>query len=312
MIADYVSPERRGRALGVYYVSLAIGSGASLVLGGLIARLIPDAGLTLPVLGSLSQWRLTFLTAGAPGIFLALLLLTVREPIRRDDLGRTQEKSTLKELFRHLGANFSTYSRVLTYPAVIAVIGYGTLGWAPAFFDRRFGMPMTVAGPLVGTIVAAGGLVGTLISGFLSDRWAAKGVQSARFKVTLLAFALILPTVATWSLAPNQWLSLALFSVVVAGFSMAQASAPAVVQEITPNNMRGQMISIYLLLGGLLGIGFGPLAIALVTDHVLHDDKAIHLSLALVGGPFALLGLLLTWTGQKPYARTLAALKAKG
>ncbi|MDB5423994.1 MAG: uncharacterized protein JWQ29_1410, partial [Phenylobacterium sp.] len=33
MIADYVAPERRGRALSVYYVSLAIGSGASLVLG---------------------------------------------------------------------------------------------------------------------------------------------------------------------------------------------------------------------------------------------------------------------------------------
>ena len=314
MIADYIAPERRGRALGVYYVSLAIGSGASLVLGGLIARLIPADGLVLPGLGLFAQWRLTFMTAGAPGALLALLLLSVREPLRRNQLGQTGqavEKSSVRDLLAYLWTHISTYSRVLTYPAVIAVIGYGTLGWAPALFDRRFGMPMTTAGPLIGVTVAVGGLVGTLISGYLSDRWTAKGVQSARFRVTLTAFALILPTVSTWSLVGNLWLSLALFSVVVAGFSMAQASAPAVVQEITPNSMRGQVIAIYLLLGGLVGIGFGPLAIALVTDHILHSDKAIHLSLALVGGPTALLGLWLAWSGQKPYARTLEALRAR-
>jgi MFS family permease len=82
------------------------------------------------------------------------------------------------------------------------------------------------------------------------------------------------------------------------------------VQDIVPNRMRGQAIAIYLLIGSLVGIGGGPLIVGLVTDHILRDEAALHLSLSLVGGPFALLGLLLTWTGLKPYARTYAALRA--
>src|ERR1700744_4388924 len=55
MIADYVAPNRRGRSLAVYYVALAIGSGVSLILGGLITKLVPAAGLVLPIAGLLAQ-----------------------------------------------------------------------------------------------------------------------------------------------------------------------------------------------------------------------------------------------------------------
>jgi MFS family permease len=200
---------------------------------------------------------------------------------------------------------------VLTFPGVIAVIGYGTLAWAPAFFDRRFGIPTSRSGVTIGILVAGGGLVGTLVSGYLSDRWTAKGVPAARFRVALLAWALILPTVSTWSLVGNPQLSLALLAVVVTGFAMAQASAPAIVQAITPNRMRGQAVAVYLLIGGLVGIGFGPMAVALVTDHVFKSDAALPYSLALVGAPMALLGLWLCWSGQKPYQRTFETLASE-
>lgn len=313
MIADYVPPHRRGRALSVYYVSLAIGSGASLVLGALIAQVVPDQGLGLPLVGHMAQWQLTFILAGAPGLLLAFLLLSVREPIRRDvrPAGAAASGGSVMEFIAHLRRFASTYVRVLTYPGVIAVIGYSVLAWAPALFDRRFGIPPQTSGLIIGALVAAGGLIGTLVSGFLSDRWTAKGIPSARFRVTLAAWFLILPTVAVWSLVPDPRLSFALLAVVVTGFAMAQAAAPAVVQEITPNRMRGQAVALYLLIGGLVGIGFGPMAVALVTDHVFGDDAALPYSLALIGGPVALLGLWLTWSGQKPYQRTLEAVRAQ-
>lgn len=310
MIADYVAPHRRGRALSVYYVSLAIGSGASLILGALIARIIPDQGLALPAIGLMSQWRLTFLIAGAPGIILALLLFTVREPARREAAAARAKATGVAEFLAHLRRYASTYARVLTYPGVVAVIGYGVLAWAPALFDRRFDIPTKTSGLIIGALVAGGGLIGTLISGFLSDRWAARGIPAARFRVTLVAWFLILPTVSVWSLVSDPRLSFALLAVVVTGFAMAQAAAPAVVQEITPNRMRGQAVALYLLIGGLVGIGFGPMSVALVTDHILKGDDQLPYALALVGGPMALLGLWLTWSGQKPYQRTLDAIRA--
>ncbi|MNY28783.1 hypothetical protein D3C86_1627840 [compost metagenome] len=126
----------------------------------------------------------------------------------------------------------------------------------------------------------------------------------------MLAWLLVLPTVCAWSLVGTPWLSFLLLTLVVTGFGMAQAAAPTAVQEITPNRMRGKAVALYLLIGGLVGIGFGPMSVALVTDHVFKSDAALPYALALVGGPVSLLGLWLTWSGLKPYERTAQALRA--
>ena len=67
LIADFIEPGRRGRALAAYYVSLAIGSGASLLLGGWLLKVIPHAGVQIAGLGVLSSWRAAFLFAAVPG-----------------------------------------------------------------------------------------------------------------------------------------------------------------------------------------------------------------------------------------------------
>jgi MFS family permease len=310
IIADYVPETRRGRALGLYYVSLAIGSGASLFLGGLIYRLTPTHGLVLPLVGLLPAWKLMFLVAGAPGLAIAFLVLAVREPVRRDaarlNLGR--DEGSVGEFLAYLRRHAGAFSRVLSYPAILAIVGYGVLAWAPALFERRFSIPPKSSGLILGALVAAAGLVGTLISAFLSDRWAAKSVPAARLRVTLVAWGLIIPGVVAWPLVGEARLSFALLAVTVGALAIAQAAAPAAIQEIVPNRMRGQAVAVYLLIAGLMGIGFGPTAVALITDHVFHSDAALPKSLALIGAPMALIGLWLCWSGLKPYARTEAEL----
>lgn len=310
IIADYVAPARRGRALGVYYVSLAIGSGASLLLGGLILGLLPAAGLNVPGIGMLAPWQLTFILAGLPGIPLVLLLLFVREPLRHETHG--VERASIRDFLRYVAAHRSTFSRLLTYPALIAAIGYGMLAWAPAFFERQFHMPIAHVGLALGPLVAVSGLVGTLISGFLSDRWLAQGKPAARFRVTLVAWVLIVPSASLWSLMPSAALAFAMLALVVTGTAIAQAAAPPSVQDVFPNTMRGQAIALYLLLAGLVGIGLGPMLVALVTDHLFGDDSKLGLSIVVVAVPMTLLGLWLSISGQRPYARTLAALRERG
>jgi MFS family permease len=314
IISDYVPESRRGRALGVYYVSLAIGSGASLVLGGLITRIVPPGGLVLPLFGLLASWKLVFIIAGAPGLVIALLLLAVREPIRQDNgrVGFNGEEGSLKEFLAYLRSQAATFSRVLTYPAVLAMVGYGALGWAPALFERRFDMAPKSSGLILGGVIAGAGLVGTLISGFLSDRWVSRQVPAARLRVTLVAWGFMIPGAAAWPLAPNAPLSFALLAMTVGSLSLAQAAAPAAIQDVTPNRMRGQAIAVYLLIAGLVGIGFGPTAVALLTDRVFHSDAALPYSLAVVGTTMALAGLWISWSGLRPYARTRAELLGAG
>ena len=314
LIADCIAPARRGRAMAIYYVSIAIGSGASLLLGGWLLAAIPPHGLAIAGIGSVPAWRLAFVAAALPAVPLALLLLvTVREPARQEvavastgiDAG---EHASISDFVRYLRLHAATFARVLTYPALLSIIGYGALAWAPALFERNFGMPPMRSGPVLGLIIAIAGAGGTLVCGFLSDAWTARGVTAARFRVALLGSAVFALPCVLWPLMPDARLAFALLFVSVFGLGIAQSAAPAAIQAVVPNRMRGQAIAVYLLLAGLLGIGLGPTAVALVTDHVFHRDGALRYAVACTAAPAALFGLWLIGSGVKPYARTLAAL----
>ncbi|MFT4920059.1 MAG: MFS family permease [Zhongshania aliphaticivorans] len=301
IIADYFAPARRGRALGIYYISIAIGSGASLLLGGYLLQLIPSEGMTMPFIGHLLAWRWVFIVAGLPGLLLSVLMFTIREPERRELAQR--RNVPISELLAFLRGERATFGRLLFYPSILAIIGYGSLAWAPSVFTRRFNLDISHSGMLLGGLIAAAGILGGLISGHLSDYWRTKGLQAARFRVALVGQLLLLPCVSTWSLMPTSSMALGVLFFAVLGLSIAQSAAPAAIQEVTPNTMRGQVIAIYLLLGGLLGIGLGPTLVA-VTSDLVFAGEALHLAVSATAFPVSLLGLWLCWSGQSRYALT--------
>ena len=84
LISDYFPPERRSTAMSVYSMGIYIGSGLALVLGGLVIKLASGrTDLILPLVGTVRSWQLVFFIVGLPGLLVALLLLTIREPVRR-------------------------------------------------------------------------------------------------------------------------------------------------------------------------------------------------------------------------------------
>jgi MFS family permease len=311
LIADYIAPSRRGRALAVYYVSLAIGSGASLLLGGWLLGAIPHEGVQIAGLGQFSSWRAAFLIAAVPGAPLALvLLLTLREPARHDATVTfsTGTTPTVGDFVRYLRAHSGTFRRVLTYPTLLSIIGYGALAWAPAQFDRRFAIPPAKSGVVIGIVVAAAGGIGTLLSGFLSDYWTNRAVSAARLRVAFVGVLLLPAPAVLWPLVGSPVLAYALLFLTVFALSIAQSAAPALIQAVVPNRMRGQAIACYLLLAGLMGIGLGPTLVALLTDFVFKDHSALRYSLALSAAPAALFALWLIGSGLKYYEATFAAL----
>jgi MFS family permease len=310
MITDYVAPQLRGRALAIYYTSIAMGSGASMLLGGWLLDAIPKEGIVLPGYGPMVAWRACFLAAALPGAGLALLLMTVREPQRREQMASV-EATTTRQFLDYLRTHRRTFSRVLSYPALLASIGYGMLSWAPAVFDRRFHMPTSQSGVILGILIAVSGLGGTLLSGFLSDRWQARKVSAARFRIALVGSTLAAPFGVMWPLAPDATTAFALLACAVFTLAIAQSAAPATIQDIVPNGMRGQALSIYLLIAGLLGIGLGPTLVALVANHVFLNEAALPQAISSTVLPTALLAIWLVWSGMKPYEQTRMAIARK-
>ncbi|HYB99379.1 MAG TPA: MFS transporter [Candidatus Limnocylindrales bacterium] len=82
LLSDYFSPARRATAMAVYSSGIYIGAGLGLMLGGQIVDRWDAAwaGTTPP--GGLRGWQVAFFAVGLPGLLLAVLVRTLREPQR--------------------------------------------------------------------------------------------------------------------------------------------------------------------------------------------------------------------------------------
>ena len=97
LIADYFPPDRLGVAISVYYMGVFLGSSLALLVGGVVVDTMARVHtVTLPLLGTIASWRVTFLIVGLPGLLFALLVYTIKEPLRRNMLRSAQgEKAQL-------------------------------------------------------------------------------------------------------------------------------------------------------------------------------------------------------------------------
>jgi MFS family permease len=304
LIADLFRPDRRGRAIGIYYLSMSLGAGGSLILGGLLLQTIPPGGLSMGWLAGMSPWRMLFFVSGCPGLFAALLLLFFREPLRRDH--GSAESATLRELGQFLWASKATLWRISAISIFVTVVGYGSAAWAPALFERRFGIAPAITALPIGLGTIGGSVIGPIVSGWLSDRWTARGDPSARARAMVLGYAVLLPA-TMWSIVPSLGIAILLYTLIILSVAIVQCAMPLALQEATPPHMRGQVMAIQLALLGIISIGLGPMIVALVTDHVYQSAQMLRYSLITVSVPVALLGFALSLAAARRSRRIASA-----
>jgi MFS family permease len=317
LITDYFRKERLATAISVYSMGIYIGAGIAYLLGGLVIGFATSQELyNLPIVGPTRSWQVIFFIVGLPGVLLALLLYTVKEPVRRNR--RLVQTSTgaikpleipLREVFKYINENRLTF--------ICHNLGFGFISlstnaggaWNPTYFVRNHGWSTAKVGILMGIILAIVGTAGIVSAGRFSDWLTERGYKDAPMRVGLLAVLLLTPTGIAFYLAPSGNLAIGLY-VPLAFFASAPFGvAPAAIQQIMPNAMRGQASAIYIFLVNVIGLGLGPTATALVTDFVFHDDYAIRYSLMIVGGVAQLIAALFLWFGLKPFVGSIERLK---
>jgi MFS family permease len=307
IIADCFPRRLRGRANGCYYAALSIGSSASFMLGGLVFDRISHAGgLTFPVLGLLAPWRATFALAAIPGLVVALLTFFFREPARR-------ERSLAADggkIMPFLRANGRTLVPLYAGFGIMSFVTLIPPSWATTFYHRIHDVSLLNSGFAVGMIVLISGTVGPVLGGIIGDYWA-KDDPSARFKLPLIGLIIGIPLLAVWPLLPMVELSYFVLGCGVTIMSMGLSSAPAIIQEISPNGLRARAIAINQIVQ-FITTGFSPTAVALITDLVFGDPLHLNWSLTLtilIGGVIALLVCL---AALRPYRNLVTAVLAKG
>ena len=172
LISDYFPPQRRSTAMSVYSMGIYIGAGMAFILGGFVVKLVSGQENTdLPWIGQVRSWQLVFFIVGLPGLLVSLLLLTVREPVRKGILwkpdGSAVAAPTSRAVWSYIRENRATFLCLTLGPGMVALCSYGARAWIPAMLIRRYAFTPGNTGLVFGIIVAIAGTLGIVSGGRL-------------------------------------------------------------------------------------------------------------------------------------------------
>jgi MFS family permease len=293
LISDYFSKKRLSLAISVYSMGIYIGSGLAFIVGGsVVDKVMRMQTVTVPLLGTIASWRLSFLAVGLPGFLFVLWLYTIREPARRNALTAADgsvSKLPFREVVSQAAQRWQSVLGISFGMIFQAMCSFALFNWGPVFFQRTHHYTAGHAGQSLGGLIIVFGCAGMFVGGHWSDYWQHRGMHEAPLRVTALcAIGAALPfVVAMFVSSPIA----ALILMIPAIFFMAMpiGSAYASVQYIFPNQLRGQVTAFVMFVLNLGGISLGAYAPGFFNDYVFHSEKAIGPSLALTVGISSLL-----------------------
>lgn len=256
MVSDIFPANERATALSIYSLG---------VYGGILVGYIGGAYLV-----QWFDWRIAFIVVGLPGILLAVLLrLTVKEPPRgfAEVKERTTEETSFQDVLKLLWSR-KAFRHLSFACALHAFVTYGVGNFMVIFLSRVHEMPTIEIGKLYGLVAGIGGLVGTFVGGWLSDKLANK-TDDANWYIwipmisTIAAIPFAINTflfMNTGTAATVSWLIPVFFG----GFYLAPCIA--MTHGMVGLRMRALSSAVLYFVLNLIGLGLGPILTGYAAD----------------------------------------------
>lgn len=300
LLSDYFPSERRATALATYSLGIPIGSGVGYLAGGWLAEWF--------------DWRTAFIVVGLPGIVLAgIVQLTLREPIRGayDDAAHTPDANKpaipLGQVIRFM-LSLPSFRHMAFGAALHSFYGYGAGAFNPAFFVRSHGLSTGEIGTWLAAIGFTGGVLGTYLGGFLSDRIAQRDVRWYMW-LPALSTAIYVPFAFLLYLWPTPHTALALALPGALLGSMYLGPTFAMTQTLVRPEMRALASAILLFIINLIGLGFGPQGVGILSDmlHSAYGVESLRYALLITVVGFAMWSVLHYTLAARTLAEDLRA-----
>ncbi|GAM98249.1 permeases of the major facilitator superfamily [alpha proteobacterium U9-1i] len=294
LIADAFPKERVTTALSVFQSAAKIGAAIAMAAGGVAivfaAGLLAEHGALFA--GVTQPWHLVMAMVGAPGIVLALLVFTFKEPPRRQS-GAGKARVTTGELFTFVGRRWPLWLGMFIAFNAISIAGFALSAWMPSYFDRQFGWTPVQYGPGLSltNILSA---ISLIANGWLIDLLYRRGIRDVHLRFYRWLIVGFSPAFLLLFYVSNPVLVLILYALVQFVTVPFFVYVAAVIVMVAPNATRGQLAALYFASFTVIGQGVGPTLVGAITDYVYDDELKLGASLAIVviaGMGIALLAL---------------------
>ncbi len=310
MVADCFPRDKLPRAVSTLQIGSVAGSGLSLLLGGAMIWLVATVGSPdLPIVGVLRPWQVVLLGVGLPGLLISLLLITVKEPPRHN-LRLNARKTGFRTTIKYLWLHFAVFGPMFI-GLTIGSLDAGGRAWGAAFFERTYGWSPAQYGMVSGVVSIFAMLAGL----FLGAKWAEwfqnRGDPAGAYRVILYTRFVAIPFAILQPLMPTPELAMAFSAVAYLSLGMNGPMLNAVMLAISPNEIRGQVMTLYLFIYTVVGVGLAPFVTGLTTDHIFTSPDDLRWSIMLLHIVFLPAALAVTWLGLKPFRKEVERLNAE-
>jgi MFS family permease len=311
LISDHFTREERPVPIGLFVSSGVLGVMAAYAVGGGVVQLVQGGYFAgWPILGALTVWRATLVIIGMPGLLLAaLLLFTTREPMRG---GLDSNKAGLAGLpataaFSSLTQAVRFYAPFLFGNSLLIMIGYGALAWYPTYLVRKFDVSISKSGYLFSIALGVAACVTMFIS-IAARSLARRGWHDSLLKIELC----VLPAGAALfaaALLQNDLQATTIFTVAGIGLMSGINGLPSIAIGLTaPPHFRGRLMAIGLVFNNMIGLGLGPLTVALLSQHVFSGEQGLGPSLLTMIAIASPIAWLLILSALTPYRTAMTRL----
>jgi MFS family permease len=313
LIADHFPPLQRPRAYGVFAMGGSVGIGLAYLLGSIAIGSATDLQRWLPqLLGGYAEWHLVFFMVGAPGVALAgLMWLTLREPVRRGAV-TSPERLSLGPLWQELKVNRIALLAVMVGTIMNVMIINAQLAWFPTLFERVYHWVPARTATALAVLGLPLGLLSAVTAGWGLSAFARAGRRDGPLFIMLLQCASWAIFGTLKCLAPTPFISLGLHMLTSLTATWAFTAAFTALNDITPNQLRGQIVAVYSLFTALVGIALGPGLVGSLSDHVFTSPGGIAPSLAVINLAGGALGVLVLLLGRRGFVAAVARAAAWG
>lgn len=310
-LKDVVPRQYSALALGIFVSGSTVGSALSWFTGGwVIAHWALIAALAPPV-GHLQAWRAIFFLFAVLGCASAALIALLREPPAEQRRQADSVSAELRQAFRSAGGRPNPLSRVIAGIVIVDFGGTAVFMWLPSVLVRSLELTYQHVGQLLGISFLVFCSLGAWLSGAIADWLRSRGRDDA--PVLMLLLASLGCTVSLVALAAEPTFGLGVIAALGGALTfstMGSVMGPLATADVSPPQVRSQILAFEYFLIYLIDIGFAPSAVALLTTYFFNSERDVGWAIAVVNAGATVLAVCVLLASRKAYARRASDIRS--